>query len=196
MFIKFSFVLSLCMFLTATKITKIRTRLEQLPRNKNEELILNSIIDYLYSNYKKREAQNKFEKCAAEIVKLMDKNILNYNLTRPWRDGGFDAYGKYAIGRSENSINVDFAIEAKLYNPNKSAVGVRETSRLISRIRFRQFGILVTTSYVHNQAYEEINEDGHPIILVTGGDIARILIEKGYDNKIKVQKWLSNILLE
>jgi len=99
--------------LTSTKITKIRTRLEQLPRNKNEKSVLNAIIDYLYSNYKPREAQNNFEKCAAEIVKLMDRNILNYDLTRPWRDGGVDAYGKYAIGRSENSINVEFAIEAK-----------------------------------------------------------------------------------
>jgi hypothetical protein len=33
--------------------------------------------------------------------------------------------------------------------------GVREMSRLISRLRHRQFGVLVTTSYVDNQAYRE-----------------------------------------
>lgn len=48
-------------------------------------------------------------------------------------------------------------------------------SRLISRIRYRQFGILVTTSYVDNQAYSEVVEDGHPILIVTASDIATIL---------------------
>ena len=48
-------------------------------------------------------------------------------------------------------------------------------SRLISRIRYRQFGIMVTTSYVDNQAYGEVVEDGHPILIVTASDIAGIL---------------------
>ena len=48
-------------------------------------------------------------------------------------------------------------------------------SRLISRIRYRQFGILVTTSFVDNQAYSEVVEDGHPILIVTATDIAGIL---------------------
>ena len=37
-----------------------------------------------------------------------------------------------------------------------NTVGVREVSRLISRIRHRQFGVLVTTSVVGRQAYEEV----------------------------------------
>lgn len=48
-------------------------------------------------------------------------------------------------------------------------------SRLISRIRYRQFGIMMTTSYVDNQAYGEVVEDGHPILIVTASDIAGIL---------------------
>ena len=48
-------------------------------------------------------------------------------------------------------------------------------SRLISRIRYRQFGIMVTTSYVDSQAYSEVVEDGHPILIVTAADIAGIL---------------------
>ena len=40
-----------------------------------------------------------------------------------------------------------------------SGVGYRDTSRLISRLRHRQFGILITTSYVNKYAYEEIVED-------------------------------------
>lgn len=48
-------------------------------------------------------------------------------------------------------------------------------SRLICRIRYRTFGILITTSYVDNQAYNEVVEDGHPILIVTASDIAGIL---------------------
>jgi restriction endonuclease Mrr len=51
---------------------------------------------------------------------------------------------------------------------------------LISRIRHRQFGVLVTTSHVHRQTYEEVREDKHPIIFISGGDIAKLLISKGY----------------
>ena len=54
-----------------------------------------------------------------------------------------------------------FALEAKCYAPGHG-VGVRETSRLISRLRYRQFGVLVTTSHLDSQAYQEIREDGHP----------------------------------
>lgn len=48
-------------------------------------------------------------------------------------------------------------------------------SMLISRIRYRQFGVLITTSYVDGQAYNEVVEDGHPILIVTVADIAGIL---------------------
>jgi hypothetical protein len=71
-------------------------------------------------------------------------------------------------------------------------VGVKEMSRLISRIRYRQFGIMVTTSYVHTQAYKEVLEDAHPILIVTGVDIARILIENGITLDT-IDEWLAGI---
>ena len=69
-------------------------------------------------------------------------------------------------------------MEAKCYAPT-SPVGVRELSRLISRLRHRQFGIMVTTSFVHDQAYREIKEDAHPIIVVSGVDIVWLLRTHG-----------------
>jgi len=48
-------------------------------------------------------------------------------------------------------------------------------SRLISRLRHRQFGVLVTTSYVDSQAYREIKEDQHPIVVIAAADIVVIL---------------------
>ena len=65
-------------------------------------------------------------------------------------------------------------------------------SRLISRIRYRQFGIMITTSYVDKQAYQEVVEDGHPILIVTATDIAGIL-RRNAINSSNVDDWLKSI---
>ena len=70
-------------------------------------------------------------------------------------------------------------------------MGVCEISRLISRLRHRQFGVLVTTSAIARQGYEEVREDSHPIIFIAGKDIAEILIEKGQSSPDRVREWLS-----
>ena len=118
-----------------------------------------------------------FERCAQDLLEKMDEHFQDFSLTRPWRDGGRDALGYYIIGSGSKSnypLRIDCALEAKCYSKDNS-VGVKEMSRLISRIRYRQFGIMMTTSYVHKQAYEEVITDGHPILIVTAADIARIL---------------------
>ena len=98
-------------------------------------------------------------------------------MTRPWRDGGRDAIGYYVIspaGKVNYPLRIDCALEAKCYSESNS-VGVKEMSRLISRIRYRQFGVMVTTSYVNSQAYKEVIEDGHPIMIMSANDIAQVL---------------------
>jgi ABC-type lipopolysaccharide export system ATPase subunit len=84
---------------------------------------------------------------------------------------------------------VDFAIEAKCYGANNS-VGVREVSRLISRLRHRQFGVIITTSWLHDQAYKEIVEDGHPVMILAGRDVVELLRETGLHDSSAVQTWL------
>jgi hypothetical protein len=59
-------------------------------------------------------------------------------------------------------------MESKCYNI-KSGVGVESLSRLISRLRHRQFGILVATSYLDSQAYKELMHDEHPVVAISGG---------------------------
>ena len=81
----------------------------------------------------------------------------------PWRDGGRDAVGEYLLGPHADPVAVEFALEAKCYAPT-TGVGVRETSRLISRLRHRQFGVLLTTSHLDAQAHREIREDGHRLL--------------------------------
>lgn len=116
---------------------------------------------------------------------------MSYDVTRPWRDGGRDAVGLYQIGSRGDSIKVEFALEAKCFEPGKG-VGVKHTSRLISRLRHRQFGILVTTSYVGLQPYKEIRKDGHPVIIIAAEDIANILVNAGIGTEREVADWLKN----
>lgn len=122
---------------------------------------------------------------------LMDGNFFSFNLTRPSRDGGRDAIGLYRIGHGASAILADFALEAKCYDLSNS-VGVREVSRLISRLRHRQFGVLVTTSYLHPQAYREIKEDGHPVVVISARDIVDILALTGMNTPADVVNWLQS----
>ena len=176
--------------LTAPRMIKIPTRVEQLPDDGDMEGIY--CLNAIRNHYKK--FKQGFEACASDIVSKMDSGFNEFSLTRPWRDGGRDALGFYSIGRGGKAnypLKIDCALEAKCYSPD-NGVGVKEMSRLISRIRYRQFGIMVTTSYVNYQAYEEVVEDGHPILIVTGTDIAGIL-RKDSINSSNVDKWLDSV---
>jgi hypothetical protein len=62
-------------------------------------------------------------------------------------DAGRDAIGTYRVGPIADRISLDFALEAKCY-ASDNGVGVKELSRLLSRLRRREFGILVTTSFL------------------------------------------------
>ncbi|KAI94728.1 hypothetical protein T281_09360 [Rhodomicrobium udaipurense JA643] len=173
--------------LKAARSLEIRNRREQMPDHESDTALLEILLGRF------RESPHGFEACAANIVRLfLGDQVTSIDLTRPSRDGGRDALGKYMVGRGMSSVLVDFAMEAKCYDSSNS-VGVKDISRLISRLRHRQFGILVTTSWVHSQAYKEIKEDGHPIIIISGGDIIRILKEKGINSRQNMLSWLISL---
>jgi hypothetical protein len=162
-----------------------RNKSQQIPDNKQSIQIVRTIYEHF------KETPVEFEGCAAAIAQLMDNNVFSFDLTRPSRDGGRDAVGLYRIGHGPSAIFVDFALEAKCYDL-KNAVGVREVSRLISRLRHRQFGILVTTSYLHSQAYRELKDDGHPVIVIAAQDIVSILAQAGFNSVTEVDNWLQS----
>lgn len=177
--------------LIAPSTKTIRTQSEQMPRCTIEKEILRSVFNYFC------KTPNQFESCAAKIFQLSDENALIDEITRSVVDGGRDAIGRYVLGIKEDPVYAEFSLEAKCYQPgldgqNITSVGVKDVSRLISRIRNRQFGVLVTTSFVARQAYKEVRDDNHPIIFLSGGDIARILIKKGINSIDLVNSWLSN----
>lgn len=174
--------------LRAPKIFKIPTKYEQLQSDVEGE----NCLEIIRNHYK--DFNQGFEACATNIISKMDPNFIDFSLTRPWRDGGRDALGYYSIktgGKANYPLKIDCALEAKCYSKN-NAVGVKAMSRLISRIRYRQFGVLVTTSYVDSQAYSEVVEDGHPILIVTATDIANILRTNAI-NSLNIKNWLKSV---
>ena len=174
--------------LIAKKLPKIPSKFDQLQSDNEGYVCLKAIREHFSNN------PYGFEACAKDILEKSDNNFQDFSLTRPWRDGGRDAKGYYVIGgnrRTNSPLRIDCAMEAKCYSENKS-VGVKEMSRLISRIKYRQFGVLVTTSWVHNQAYQEVIEDGHPILIITATDIASILRHNAI-NRYNINDWLDTL---
>lgn len=174
--------------LKAPRIISVPNKYSQLQSDEDGSRCLETIRAHYQEN------PYGFEACATDIVSKMDHNFVDFSLTRPWRDGGRDAIGYYAIntgGKVNYPLKIDCAMEAKCYGIN-TPVGVKQMSRLISRIRYRQFGILITTSYVNYQAYEEVVEDGHPILIITASDIAGIL-RKNAINICNIEEWLADI---
>jgi hypothetical protein len=169
--------------LEAERSVQWRTKREQLPATDEDRDILRVVYAYF------QERPTEFERCAAYLARLMAPNIVSIDVTRPWMDGGRDAVGQYRIGTDADAIKVEFALEAKCFDI-RNGVGVKATSRLISRLRFRQFGIFVTTSFLDHRAYEEIRLDGHPVVVMSGSDIVTLLTQRGLTSTDAVQAWL------
>lgn len=57
------------------------------------------------------------------------------------------------------------------------------------KLRYHQFGIMITASYVDIQAYSEVIEDEPPILIVTVSGNANVL-RKNALNSSNVEEWL------
>jgi hypothetical protein len=175
--------------LTAPNLNVGRTPEEQAPKDELGKSFISSIRGYCAGN------DFLFEVVAAELWSMCVNEPIAWQLTRKYRDGGRDAVGQYAIGPIADRLNLTFSLEAKNYAPT-NGVGVKEISRLISRIRHREFGVLVTTSYLSKQAYDEIRSDDHPIVVISGGDIASILSANGIRTIHQCDEWLATLVDE
>ncbi|MEQ2006558.1 MAG: restriction endonuclease [Limisphaerales bacterium] len=175
--------------LHAEPTTVIRTAAQQTPETPRKMAILAAIYEYF------RNWSRGFEFFAALIYQMHDRRVLIDQITRGVVDGGRDAIGRYTLGLECDPVHVDFALEAKCYAPeiggrHPTTVGVGDVARLISRLRHRQFGVLVTTSVVARQAYTEVRDDRHPIIIISGKDIVEILIGNGYSTPVQIRAFL------
>ena len=166
----------------------IKTKEEQLPIDKLQYKMLLTLQKYFCD----LDGGYSFEVFARDLTIYMDSSVVDLNTTRPFKDGGFDAEGRYRIfSKVENVVYVDFYLQAKCYNPETTPVAVKDTARLISRIKDRQFGVMFTTSYVATQAYQEIIEDGHPIVIINGRNIIEYIYNELEIRSIeKLEDWL------
>jgi len=168
--------------LVSEPTTVIRSIDEQTPETETKRELVLTVYNYF------KDQPTYFEAFAARIFQMHDQRVIIDEITRATVDGGRDAIGRYRLGVIDDPVYAEFSLEAKCYAPpmcreQPTTIGVREVSRLISRIRHRQFGVLVTTSVVSRQAYEEVREDGHPIIFLSGKDIADILVASGCNTR-------------
>jgi len=153
-----------------------RTREEQGPRDSRERRVLQEVFDRL--------SDREFEFAAADLLEKMDPRFVNLVVTRATRDGGRDVIANYRVGHDNHQVLLSAYVEAKRWNPS-NAVGVKPMMRLIARLKHRDLGVFVTTSFFETQVQEELIEDRHPILLLSGGDIARLLISREMDDPVE-----------
>lgn len=161
-----------------------RSEADQMPKAQVEWQVLNTV----YDQFTPRE----FEFAAAELIQLIDTRFIPSMITRPSRDGGHDVVAVYRVGHDTHQISLTAFVEAKKWKTS-AAVGVKPMMRLISRLKHRDIGVFITTSYFDQQVQAELIADGHPVILVSGGDIARILLEKELGNSQSLNGWIEGI---
>lgn len=169
--------------LEAEKARVPRDKKEQLPLDAFEREILRTLFEEL--------TDREFEYAAAELVKLMDERFIELEVTPRSKDGGRDVIGHYRVGHDLHQLRLSVFVEAKRWNENHG-VGVKPMSRLISRIKHRDLGVFITTSYFESQVQEELIDDKHPVLLISGGDIARLLAAKGFA-KGELRKWIEHV---
>jgi hypothetical protein len=175
--------------LAAEATTVIRSKEEQTPQTNEKAKILHLVWERF------KNTPHAFEGFAARIYQMTDSRVVIDEITRGTIDGGRDATGRYLIGLRSDPLYAEFSLEAKCYRPESSgenpvSVGVKDVSRLISRIRHRQFGVLVTTTFVSKQAYQEVRDDRNPIVIIFGKDLVDILIHNGINTIEKVEDFL------
>ena len=173
--------------LKSSRSSTVRSKSEQIPSDE----VGRAIISKIHQHFPENRA-SLFESCAARIFEMVQpNNVVEIDVTQPSRDGGRDAVGKYRIGIEPTFVFSEFALEAKCWALD-AGCGVKATSRLISRLKHRQFGVFITTSYVSHQAYAEIVEDRHPMLIIAAQDIVEILRKNGLSSPKKVENWLTS----
>ena len=78
--------------LKAEQVSRVRPRAAQLPQTESQKAIIQMLVQFFKSHPDREYA---FERCAGDLVKMMDTNVVSIGLTRPWKDGGRDGLGKY-----------------------------------------------------------------------------------------------------
>lgn len=172
------------------KISALKCSSRPCPRSKHDQIPAESIDKILLDRIKKI-SDREFEYVARELLYMLDSSFTALELTPPVRDGGRDVVGFYRVGRAPCQAHLTVYAEAKKWS---GSVGVKPVARLISRIKHRDLGVFITTSWFDRQIQQELIDDKHPIILVSGREITSILKENDINTLTLMEKWIENII--
>lgn len=169
----------------------IRSAEIQLPTDDLRKAMLFKLYRYFSSE------PYKFLHFAAGIYSQTDSKIALERARRHASDGAYTVNGEFRLGIDADPVQMGFLLEAKCYNPGigtrkRKSVGAKEMLKLISRMGKRQFGVMVTTSVVAQQAYEEFRKQNHPVVCIAGADIIDILISNNITSVRQLAEWLSD----
>lgn len=123
-----------------------------------------------------------FEHLIRELFeKKYSKEGMKVEITQSSKDGGVDA----VMYNSDPIIGGKYIIQAKKYT---NVVGVSAVRELYGAVMNEQAlkGILVTTSYYGNAAYEFAK--ANRIKLLDGGNLLQMLLEYGYNVRIDIEE--------
>lgn len=95
-------------------------------------------------------------------------------VTRRSGDGGYDFVGRLEFSHRIGPKGIVVIGEAKLKNP-ELAVSARELARLAARLQRGWLGVFVTTGAYQPAAQRELIDDGYPVLLMNGEDVAQAL---------------------
>ena len=160
-----------------------RSKAAQLPQSDREWQLLRAILDGL--------DDRQFEFAAASMLAMLDPRFVDIRVTPAVRDGGRDVISSYRVGHDAHSVSLNSCLEAKRWRPDGS-VGVKPMMRLISRLKHRDFGVFITTSYFDKQVQQELIDDRHPVVLMSGVDIARLLISREIEGQA-LNRWIAEV---
>lgn len=157
-------------------IEKLRSNVQELKENHKKYLVafkrdllgqLKSVEPYEFESFSKK---------LLEVYGFIDLNV-----TKQSRDGGIDGYGKLKVGISH--LNVAF--QCKRWKSTKVSRVEVDKFRGATQGDYEQ-AILFTTSEFSKEALQATTKKGAiPVILIDGGSIVDLMIEKKFGVEIE-----------
>ena len=146
---------------------RVVSKVDQSARGDSDLSLLQDIRKY----YTDKEVE--FEGLAARIA----ASVIGGQCERKWvtrasRDGGIDFVCLLPIGEPQSRTGVVVLGQAKCLLPNHT-VTPEDLARLVARLRRGWIGAYVTTGTFTDQAQEEVLADNYPLLLISGGTVAR-----------------------
>jgi hypothetical protein len=179
--------------ITVTTLKGWPGRKAQLPDDEEGMEVLRHLYNF-FATTKAWKPFYSFEFMACDLVQRLNPEHINaVDKTQDNQDGGIDGVGQYDMFQNdENHLTLSFFVQAKCYDPDRNGgVNTKDMARLISRIKTHDFGVMVTTSYIDQQTWDEVVADGHPLAFITGRDIVMSLKEENVLTAEEVDEYLN-----